>query len=81
MCNDYEQHAAWAEDCRMMQLLELSVPTQQSETDLPRADDVPINDAAAVMCVAGNDPSQAPARLLDGTVLRLGKWRLGVGRH
>jgi hypothetical protein len=36
MCNDYEQHIRWAEYCRMMQALELGVPTQQSESDLPQ---------------------------------------------
>lgn len=34
MCNDYEQHVAWAEYCKMMQALELGMPTQQSELDL-----------------------------------------------
>ncbi|RUX86171.1 SOS response-associated peptidase, partial [Mesorhizobium sp. M7D.F.Ca.US.004.01.2.1] len=27
MCNDYEQHIAWAEYCRMMQSLALDIPT------------------------------------------------------
>ena len=44
MCNDYEQHVAWAEYCKMMQKLELGVPTQQSELDLPHADDIRVSD-------------------------------------
>jgi len=54
MCNDYEQHVQWAEYCKMMQALELGIPTQQSEIDLPAADDIKINDMAPVMRAAGN---------------------------
>lgn len=39
----------------MMQQLELGVPTQQTELDLPQADDVRINDRGPVMRAAGND--------------------------
>ncbi|RVA64886.1 SOS response-associated peptidase, partial [Mesorhizobium sp. M7A.F.Ca.CA.001.08.2.1] len=42
MCNDYEQHIAWAEYCRMRQLLALDIPTYQTELDLPQADDIRI---------------------------------------
>jgi putative SOS response-associated peptidase YedK len=55
MCNDYEQHVRWAEYCKMMQELELGIPTQQTELDLPQADDVRINDRGPVMRAAGND--------------------------
>jgi putative SOS response-associated peptidase YedK len=54
MCNDYEQHVRWAEYCRLMQALELGIPTGQSEADLPRADHIRINDLAPVMCASGN---------------------------
>ncbi|MER9935933.1 SOS response-associated peptidase [Mesorhizobium sp. M0088] len=54
MCNDYEQHIRWAEYCKMMQDLELGIPTQQTELDLPQSDDVKINDMGPVMRAAGN---------------------------
>lgn len=54
MCNDYEQQVAWAEYRKMMQKLELGIPTQQSELDLPQADDIRINDMGPVMRAAGN---------------------------
>lgn len=54
MCNDYEQHVTWAAYCKMMQALELGIPTQQSELDLPQADDIRINDMGPVVRVAGN---------------------------
>lgn len=55
MCNAYEQHVKWAEYCKMMQALELDIPTQQSELDLPQADDIRINDMGPVMRATGND--------------------------
>jgi putative SOS response-associated peptidase YedK len=54
MCNDYEQHVRWAEYCKMMREFELGIPTQQTELDLPEADDIKINDRGPVMRVAGN---------------------------
>jgi putative SOS response-associated peptidase YedK len=54
MCNDYEQHVAWAEYAKVMRQLELGMPSGQSEADLPQADDIRINDTAPVMRVAGN---------------------------
>jgi len=54
MCNDYEQHIRWAEYCKMMQELELGIPTQQTELDLPPSDDVKINDMGPVMRATGN---------------------------
>ena len=62
MCNDYEQQIAWAEYCRMMRALELGVPTQQSGTDLPRADRIRINDIGPVMRASGNGIELAPMR-------------------
>lgn len=38
----------------MMQAAELGIPTQQSELDLPVADDIKINDMGPVMRAAGN---------------------------
>jgi putative SOS response-associated peptidase YedK len=38
----------------MMQAAELGIPTQQSELDLPQADDIKINDTGPVMRPAGN---------------------------
>jgi putative SOS response-associated peptidase YedK len=62
MCNDYEQHIRWAEYCRMMQALELGVPTQQSESDLPQADHIRINDIGPVMRASGNAIELVPMR-------------------
>lgn len=53
MCNAYEQHLRWAEYCKMMQDLELDIPTQQTELDLPQADDIKINDRRPVMRAVG----------------------------
>jgi putative SOS response-associated peptidase YedK len=55
MCNAYEQHVKWVEYVRMMQAIELGIPTQQSELDLPEADDVRINDMAPVIRATAND--------------------------
>ncbi|MCB1550187.1 MAG: SOS response-associated peptidase family protein, partial [Hyphomicrobiaceae bacterium] len=55
MCNAYEQHVKWVEYCKMMQALELGIPTQQSELDLPESDDVRVNDMAPVMRAARNN--------------------------
>jgi putative SOS response-associated peptidase YedK len=60
MCNDYEQHIAWAEYIKLMQALELGIPTEQSELDLPRADDIKINDTGPVMRAAGNGIELVP---------------------
>jgi hypothetical protein len=34
MCNDYEQHVAWAEYCKMMQSLALSIPARQATQEV-----------------------------------------------
>src|ERR1700755_2145029 len=60
MCNDYEQHVAWAQYCEMMQSLALGIPMHQSELDLPRADDIKINDTAPGMRAAGNEIELVP---------------------
>jgi putative SOS response-associated peptidase YedK len=49
MCNDYEQHVAWAEYQRLMQEIALEIPTQQNDLNLPQADDVRIGDEGPVM--------------------------------
>ena len=53
MCNDYEQHIVWAEYCDLMQSLRLGVSARQNERDLPRADDIRVNDLAPVMRATG----------------------------
>ncbi|NMG41186.1 SOS response-associated peptidase [Chelativorans sp. ZYF759] len=55
MCNAYEQHVKWIEYVRMMQALELNIPTQQTELDLPQADDIRINQMGPLMRAAAND--------------------------
>lgn len=44
----------------MMQNLELGIPSQQSELDLPESDDIKINDVGPVMRVAGNGIELVP---------------------
>ena len=60
MCNDYEQQVAWAEYRKVMKRLELGVPTEQSELDLPQADDIKVNDVGPVMRAAGNGVELVP---------------------
>jgi hypothetical protein len=60
MCNDYEQHIAWAEYCKLMLAMELGISTDQSGLDLPRADDIRINDTGPVMRAAGNGIELVP---------------------
>lgn len=60
MCNDYEQHVRWAEYCKMMQNLELGIPSQQIELDLPQSDDIKISDVGPVMRAAGNGIELVP---------------------
>jgi len=62
MCNDYEQHVKWRVYCDMMQALALGTPTDQSERDLPQADDIRINDLGPVMRAAGNGIELTPMR-------------------
>ena len=49
MCNDYEQHIAWAEYQRLMQKIALEIPSQQNKSNLPRTDDIRIGDEGPVM--------------------------------
>ena len=60
MCNDYEQHVAWAQYCKMVRTLEPDMPTEQSELDVPQADDIVINDMGPVTRAAGNSIGLVP---------------------
>lgn len=62
MCNDYEQHIAYAQYCQLMQELEWQIPTQQSALDLRQADDIRIGDTGSVIRVAGNSVELAPMK-------------------
>ena len=62
LCNDYEQHVAWAEYRALMDSLDLPLPAQQSERDLPQADDIRVKDLAPVMRAAGNAVELTPMR-------------------
>jgi hypothetical protein len=60
MCNDYEQHVRWAEYRKVMQGLDLGIPSHQSELDLPQADDIRISDTGPVMRASGNGIELVP---------------------
>jgi hypothetical protein len=60
MCNDYEQHVRWADYCKMMQALDLRIPSHQSEIDLAQADDIRINDTGPVMRAIGSEIELVP---------------------
>jgi putative SOS response-associated peptidase YedK len=60
MCNDYEQHVRWAEYRKLMQALDLAISSHQSELDLPKADDIRINDTGPVMRAAGDGIELVP---------------------
>lgn len=62
MCNDYEQHVAWAEYQAMMNCLELGLSVVQSETDLPQHDDIRVNDLGPVIVRSGNGVALASMR-------------------
>jgi hypothetical protein len=60
MCNDFEQHVRWVEYRKIMDALELRVPSYQSELDLPETDDIRINDIGPVMRSAGDEIELVP---------------------
>jgi putative SOS response-associated peptidase YedK len=63
MCNDYEQHVSWAQYKKALESVAIKVPPRQSELDLPRADDIHINDMAPIMRAADDDVVElAPMR-------------------
>jgi putative SOS response-associated peptidase YedK len=54
MCNDYEQHVAYAAYQKAVRALELDTPDKESAPDLPQADDIRIGDMGTVIRAAGN---------------------------
>ncbi len=60
MCNTCEQHVTLAEYRRAMEAADLGMPAGQTERDLPRADEIRINDKGPVMRAAGNVIELAP---------------------
>jgi hypothetical protein len=46
----------------MMQALELGIPTQQTDLDMPQADHIRINDIGPVMQASGNAIELVPMR-------------------
>src|SRR5688572_22231182 len=54
MCNDYEQHVAYAQYAAAVRALELDTPERESEADLPQADDIRIGDTGPVIRAKGN---------------------------
>src|SRR4051812_7000803 len=62
MCNEYEQVVAWSQYCQMMQHLELGIPAEQGEADLPEATSIRISDTGPVMRASGNVVELVPMR-------------------
>jgi hypothetical protein len=60
ICNDYEQHVRWIDYCKMMQALDLAIPSRQCELDLPQADDIRINDTGRVIRAVGTRSNSCP---------------------
>jgi putative SOS response-associated peptidase YedK len=54
MCNDYEQHVAYAQYAEAVRQFGLTTPGDESEADLPQADDIRIGDLGPVIRAAGN---------------------------
>jgi putative SOS response-associated peptidase YedK len=54
MCNDYEQHAAYADYQRAVRALALESAEAESAAGLPQADDIRIGDLGPVVVAAGN---------------------------
>ena len=54
MCNDYEQHVAYAQYAEAVRRLALSAPAAETAAALPAADDIRIGDPGSVVRVAGN---------------------------
>lgn len=55
MCNDYEQHVAWAEYKKMLDSLDLKSPEHQSDSDLPQIADVRISELGPVIRASAED--------------------------
>jgi putative SOS response-associated peptidase YedK len=54
MCNDYEQHITWRLYRDTVESLNFDMPSDQSERDLPQADDIRIGGLGPVMRPRGN---------------------------
>ena len=54
MCNDYEQHVAYAEYLKAVRAAELDTPASETEADLPQADDIKVGDLGPVIRAKGN---------------------------
>ena len=54
MCNDYEQHVAYAHYLQAIRQAELATPSSETASDLPQADDIKIGDFGPVLRAAGN---------------------------
>jgi putative SOS response-associated peptidase YedK len=62
MCNDYEQHVAWAEYRRALEQAALKAAEHQGAADLPNADDIRIGDLGPVMRASGDAVQLAQMR-------------------
>ena len=54
MCNDYEQHLAYAAYTAAIRHLDLSSPATETAADLPQHDDIKIGEFGTVLRAAGN---------------------------
>ena len=54
MCNDYEQHVAYAAYLEALRQVDLAAPASEGASDLPQVDDIRIGDLGSVMRAAGN---------------------------
>jgi len=54
MCNDYEQHVAYAQYLEAVRASDLSPPASETAAALPRADDIRIGDLGPVLRASGN---------------------------
>jgi putative SOS response-associated peptidase YedK len=62
MCNDYEQHVAYAAYLEAVRKHELATPSVESEADLAQADDIKIGDIGAVLVASGNGVELKPMK-------------------
>lgn len=62
MCNTYQFYVEYEAYRKLMQEIELGIPTQQSKLDMTPAEDVRINDVAPVMRTKGNVVDLVPMR-------------------
>ncbi len=62
MCNDYEQHVAYADYQAAIKALDLPTPQGETAADLPQADDIRIGDLGPVLIATGNGVGLVPMR-------------------